>query len=252
MNNKLQIFKEHLLPVFKEKFGESVFFDEQNSLVKFYENGKFVLQFYPIGNVLMMPGGVWIKERAVDYLFDKMLDGPNPELRALLYPFQDPQIKKAKLTKKRKKIESISETLTVVGGGFSEENLSKKHTLAFAKMADLLECCGIPHIKEFPVVVKRSAENKGLPKLYLLDFYIPPPFSFIIEVDGGYHSTPEQIEYDRIRDISIKAKGIGKTIRFSNEVILNRRFELLPSLMKEKIFQESLSRYRTQLSRREF
>ena len=42
----------------------------------------------------------------------------------------------------------------------------------------------------------------------------------IIEVDGGYHSIPEQYEYDMNREAELQALGL-KVIRFKNEQVLN-------------------------------
>jgi len=51
--------------------------------------------------------------------------------------------------------------------------------------------------------------------LYIADFYIPL-FAVIIELDGGYHYTPEQQEYDAKRDKWFNGKGYN-VWRLSND-----------------------------------
>lgn len=43
----------------------------------------------------------------------------------------------------------------------------------------------------------------------------------IIEVDGGYHNTPEQIELDEARTLELEQKHLFKVLRFTNEEVLN-------------------------------
>ncbi|MGJ7032795.1 leucine--tRNA ligase [Niabella hirudinis] len=42
----------------------------------------------------------------------------------------------------------------------------------------------------------------------------------IIEVDGGYHNTPEQIENDRLREAELTAAGFT-VVRFTNDAVIN-------------------------------
>ena len=41
----------------------------------------------------------------------------------------------------------------------------------------------------------------------------------IVEVDGGYHNTPEQIELDENRTLELEQKYLFKVIRFTNEEV---------------------------------
>jgi leucyl-tRNA synthetase len=43
----------------------------------------------------------------------------------------------------------------------------------------------------------------------------------IIEVDGGYHNTAEQVEIDENRAFELEQKYLFKVIRFTNEEVLN-------------------------------
>jgi cyclase len=57
------------------------------------------------------------------------------------------------------------------------------------------------------------------PVLYFIaDFYCHKA-KLIIEVDGGYHSIPEQYQYDKNRDLELEDLGL-KVIRFTNEKVL--------------------------------
>ena len=52
---------------------------------------------------------------------------------------------------------------------------------------------------------------------FIADFYCHKA-RLIIEVDGGYHNTPEQYQYDSSRDAELENLGL-KVIRFSNEQV---------------------------------
>lgn len=54
-------------------------------------------------------------------------------------------------------------------------------------------------------------------KFYVADFYCHRA-KLVIEVDGGYHSRKEQIDYDNCRDETMRELGI-KVMRFSNEAV---------------------------------
>jgi very-short-patch-repair endonuclease len=54
---------------------------------------------------------------------------------------------------------------------------------------------------------------------YILDFYSPLA-KLGVEVDGEYHDSVEQQEYDRTRDLEIESNGI-KLLRFKNEQVKN-------------------------------
>ena len=63
---------------------------------------------------------------------------------------------------------------------------------------------------------------------HVLDFYCAE-VKLGIEVDGGYHSTKEQQEADKLRTESIKEYGI-RIIRFSNEEVLQNTEGVLKSI----------------------
>ena len=62
---------------------------------------------------------------------------------------------------------------------------------------------------------------------YIVDFYCPEK-RLIIELDGEYHNTPNQAEYDKKRSNRLEALG-NKVLRFENKMV----FENLPSVLQE-------------------
>ncbi|PJR03219.1 leucine--tRNA ligase [Avrilella dinanensis] len=54
----------------------------------------------------------------------------------------------------------------------------------------------------------------------------------VVEVDGGYHSTPEQKEYDEQRTIILNKRGF-KVIRFTNEEVSNNLQSVLQKIKSE-------------------
>lgn len=60
---------------------------------------------------------------------------------------------------------------------------------------------------------------------YILDFYCPSE-KLAIELDGEYHNEEKQQEYDRERDLFLKATGI-KVLRFENRMVFERLEALL-------------------------
>lgn len=55
---------------------------------------------------------------------------------------------------------------------------------------------------------------------YILDFYFPT-VGVCVEIDGGYHNTPEQVERDNHRDAALLRNGIT-TIRITNDMAINQ------------------------------
>lgn len=65
---------------------------------------------------------------------------------------------------------------------------------------------------------------------WIADFYHPGSRT-VIEVDGGYHSTPEQRSRDAHRDKTMREFGFN-VIRFSAEVVLDN-----PAIVVQQIIQ---------------
>lgn len=255
---RFERFEEVIYPQLQKLlFGYTINVDKDARSVKFYRqelgrSNKMIAQFYPIGNKLELPGGKWIRENSFDYLTNMLFGKDMPELTSMLYIDGLPKVKEFKVKEKNQIVNDNAEKLIVVGSEYSEVNLKTKKTLAIIKMISCLKESGIPFIEEFPVVIKRASSFDNNPKLYLLDFYIPPPFNLIIEVDGGYHTTEEMKQYDKIRDASIRGKGLGQTIRFKNEEILSESFNLMRTLKSNHNFQHAILRARHQRSLQDF
>jgi len=71
---------------------------------------------------------------------------------------------------------------------------------------------------------------------YIVDFYCPAA-KLVIEVDGGYHLKPAQMEYDLERTEYLNARGLF-VLRFRNEKV-DRYFEKvcqeIDDMVKERI-----------------
>ena len=127
------------------------------------------------------------------------------------------------------------EELKKIGKKFSKNNKLNQNTPAVQKVEKLLKSLNIPFDKEDPLVIEQSLFFDYKAKLYLMDFYIPSPFNFVIEVDGGYHNDIDQKEYDKNRDLSISGKGYGGILRLTNEEILKDNFSLIKAFKKKKL-----------------
>jgi very-short-patch-repair endonuclease len=61
--------------------------------------------------------------------------------------------------------------------------------------------------------------------IYIADFYCHK-LKLVIEIDGGYHQTEEQLRLDAERTTDIKFQGL-KVIRFTNEEVLLKLPEVI-------------------------
>lgn len=74
---------------------------------------------------------------------------------------------------------------------------------------------------------------------YIADFYFPSRH-LIVEVDGGYHQTPDQAEKDARRDANLARHGFV-TIRFTNEEI-GRELPAVLSSIKQSLAAQPLAK----------
>lgn len=139
-------------------------------------------------------------------------------------------------------IELQAELLLQAGVKFAKDNLVKHNTFATQKMERQLRRLRIPYQREFPVVVIPKKEGSK-PKLYILDFYFKAPLNFAIEVDGGYHKKISQKEKDAIRDEAVEIHGLGKTFRFTNEQILDEKFDMISEILYTKSLKTKIANY---------
>lgn len=63
---------------------------------------------------------------------------------------------------------------------------------------------------------------------FILDFYCDA-LKLVVEVDGGYHASEEQVEYDKNRTEFLEQFGL-KVIRFSNQEVETRMTGVLKAI----------------------
>ena len=130
----------------------------------------------------------------------------------------------------------IEQDLSEVGAVFVEKHISTPSENVLASWLDKAE---VPYIREHVIVrtSNRLRQEKALQgqRLFIADFFLPE-VKLIIEVDGGYHTTPEQKQRDRNRDLFMRNEGYA-TIRITNEQLakvtsLNRLYFVLANSAK--------------------
>jgi very-short-patch-repair endonuclease len=67
---------------------------------------------------------------------------------------------------------------------------------------------------------------------YIVDFYCAE-LKLVIEIEGGVHRVPAQIEYDQKRFEELELRGL-KILRFSNEEVLQHTNEVLNEIKRVK------------------
>lgn len=77
----------------------------------------------------------------------------------------------------------------------------------------------------------KVSRQKPLLNAYIVDFYIGS-FGIVIEIDGGYHDTKEQIVKDALRTKRLNDYGI-RVIRFTNEEVLESIESVLERIVGE-------------------
>lgn len=60
---------------------------------------------------------------------------------------------------------------------------------------------------------------------YVVDFYCAE-LKLVVEIEGGVHQLPAQIEYDRIRLEELELRGL-RILRFSNDEVVHQTNEVL-------------------------
>ena len=73
---------------------------------------------------------------------------------------------------------------------------------------------------------------------FIVDF-VSLEKKLIIEVDGGYHDTKEQIELDEQRTLELEQKHLYKVIRFTNEEVLSDIKSVLSKIKEELSLRDS-------------
>ncbi len=98
--------------------------------------------------------------------------------------------------------------------------------------------------KEYAFKVVKEREIYTKEGVRFADLFIKK-YGLIIEVDGGYHFTPKQIEEDRRRDEEIWSKKKIITLRFKNEDVMENIDDVLISVRAVIARLAALSNYKT-------
>jgi very-short-patch-repair endonuclease len=85
------------------------------------------------------------------------------------------------------------------------------------------------HIRNKQVQGKKFRRQHPL-DIFIADFYCHEK-KLIIELDGGYHETLKQKEYDDGRSYELEEKGY-KIIRFKNEDVINHIEKVIEEIIK--------------------
>lgn len=109
-------------------------------------------------------------------------------------------------TEKNKQHYRPSESTKTTAESYAEANKAKE-TATEKKIRQLLEGYSIKHTTQKPIYTSDS--------FYIVDFYLPE-INLVVEVDGGYHYTVEQIEYDNKKNDKLLSLGYN-VLRFSNK-----------------------------------
>lgn len=109
-------------------------------------------------------------------------------------------------TEKNKQHYRPSESTKTTAESYAEANKAKE-TATEKKIRQLLEGYSIKHATQKPIYTSDS--------FYIVDFYLPE-INLVVEVDGGYHYTVEQIEYDNKKNDKLLSLGYN-VLRFSNK-----------------------------------
>lgn len=85
---------------------------------------------------------------------------------------------------------------------------------------------------EAELVTRKVKHMPQCPALhYFVDFRILPG-KLGVEIDGGYHMTPEQARYDRRRTEQLRGEG-WRIIRFTNEEVCSSPAQVVDRIIAE-------------------
>jgi very-short-patch-repair endonuclease len=87
------------------------------------------------------------------------------------------------------------------------------------------------HLKSLQTTFKVRFRRQHPILHFIADFYCHKA-KLIIEIDGGYHDTPDQYSYDKNREAELEALGL-KVIRFTNDEVLGDIENVLNKIMQE-------------------
>lgn len=103
-----------------------------------------------------------------------------------------------------------------VSDGKSPEEREKYYSRAENRVALELQIRGEKHIRQYPI--------QG----YFADFYFPS-LNLVLEIDGYYHSSSEQIKHDNLRDELMNKWGYT-VVRVSGKLAMKNPASILDSI----------------------
>lgn len=100
---------------------------------------------------------------------------------------------------------------------FREELLHNATRAEKIVLSKLLKSEYAPYVQfQFPLYITWE-DSWNIKKFYIVDFFILS-LNTVIEVDGGYHDTPEQRKKDKIKTRELRKEGYN-VIRIRNEQV---------------------------------
>ena len=150
------------------------------------KSGKKIVEIYP---------------QSIDQALQDLESGNLTAVKNFIRSLQGKQYKASKGT--REILEEYSKELKI------------KATPAEKEFKNLLKELKIKFVFQKPITYKKGVS-------YIMDFYLPLD-KICIEIDGGYHDTPEQIAKDIIRTKHLTEMHI-KVLRIKNDEVFDKNF----------------------------
>lgn len=148
---------------------------------------------------------------------------------------------KVKESKKRKK--GRKNNTHPISPKKNKEKREKKPTKTCERFQHENRSNPTPAEVKFNILLKSILKPRGIKydtqkvflngsKFFLIDFYVYARTNIAIEIDGGYHDTPNQKQYDKWRQSIIEQSG-AIVIRFTNNQVINRPDWVIQILTEE-------------------
>ena len=134
--------------------------------------------------------------------------------RYIYYKKREAAERKAKADKMEAKMKLVDDLRAAASRYVAQRVPTEAEKIVANQLGEL----SIFYKQEHPIIIS----SKSVLKLYIMDFYLYQQ-NICLEIDGGYHTTAEQREYDATRDKNISPP----TIRIPNEAVLAPGFSLL-------------------------
>ena len=134
--------------------------------------------------------------------------------------------KKRNYGKRRRSKESVAESKRKTNAMIScKNNMLRRKTKSEILFAQKLTSFGVEFKEQWGFLRKES--------FYVADFYIPS-LKAVVEIDGGYHTLPEQICRDLEKDLFYRKLKL-RVVRIKNKDVPNYRMSDLLNAINEEI-----------------